>query len=67
MISVGLQHLRLEENPILKMTHLEAASILLVGPTLKRFNDRGNGSLVVFWTWHIDFIFTIVSSYFLVL
>jgi hypothetical protein len=23
------------------MTHLEAASILLVGPTLKKFNDRG--------------------------
>lgn len=36
-----LQHLRVEENPILEMPHLEAASILLVGPTLKRFNDRG--------------------------
>lgn len=36
-----LQHLRVEENPILKMPHLEAASILLVGPTLKKFNDRG--------------------------
>jgi hypothetical protein len=36
-----LQHLRVEENPILKMSHLEAASILLVGPTLKKFNDRG--------------------------
>ncbi|KAH9747829.1 187-kDa microtubule-associated protein AIR9 [Citrus sinensis] len=35
-----LEHLRLEENPILKMPHLEAASILLVGPTLKKFNDR---------------------------
>lgn len=35
------QHLRVEENPILKMPHLEAASILLVGPTLKKFNDRG--------------------------
>lgn len=23
------------------MPHLEAASILLVGPTLKKFNDRG--------------------------
>jgi hypothetical protein len=33
--------LRVEENPILKMPHLEAASILLVGPTLKKFNDRG--------------------------
>lgn len=36
-----LQHLRVEENPILKMSHLEAACILLVGPTLKKFNDRG--------------------------
>lgn len=35
-----LEHLRVEENPILEMRHLEAASILLVGPTLKRFNDR---------------------------
>ncbi|OMO92313.1 hypothetical protein COLO4_17682 [Corchorus olitorius] len=35
-----LEHLRVEENPILKMPHLEAASILLVGPTLKKFNDR---------------------------
>jgi hypothetical protein len=23
------------------MPHLEAASILLIGPTLKKFNDRG--------------------------
>lgn len=38
---IKLQHLRVEENPILKMSHLEAASILLVGPTLKKFNDRG--------------------------
>lgn len=36
-----MQHLRVEENPILEMTHLEAASVLLVGPTLKKFNDRG--------------------------
>ncbi|KAL0305433.1 UNVERIFIED_CONTAM: microtubule-associated protein AIR9 [Sesamum radiatum] len=36
----ALEHLRVEENPILKMSHLEAASILLVGPTLKKFNDR---------------------------
>ncbi|KAL0363622.1 UNVERIFIED_CONTAM: microtubule-associated protein AIR9 [Sesamum calycinum] len=36
----NLEHLRVEENPILKMSHLEAASILLVGPTLKKFNDR---------------------------
>ncbi|KAK9155120.1 hypothetical protein Sjap_002600 [Stephania japonica] len=35
-----LEHLRVEENPILDMPHLEAASILLVGPTLKKFNDR---------------------------
>ena len=39
--SLVLQHLRVEENPILQMSHLEAASILLVGPTLKKFNDRG--------------------------
>ncbi|KAI3495528.1 hypothetical protein L1887_37869 [Cichorium endivia] len=36
----SLEHLRLEENPILEMPHVEAASILLVGPTLKKFNDR---------------------------
>ncbi|XP_052179549.1 187-kDa microtubule-associated protein AIR9 [Diospyros lotus] len=36
----ALEHLRVEENPILEMRHLEAASILLVGPTLKKFNDR---------------------------
>lgn len=39
------QHLRVEENPILKMPHLEAASILLAGPTLKKFNDRGTYSM----------------------
>ncbi|KAK6932089.1 hypothetical protein RJ641_001713 [Dillenia turbinata] len=39
-----LEHLRVEENPILEMPHLQAASILLVGPTLKKFNDRGNNS-----------------------
>ncbi|KAL5197898.1 hypothetical protein ABZP36_001410 [Zizania latifolia] len=36
----SLEHLRVEENPVLEMPHLEAASILLVGPTLKKFNDR---------------------------
>ncbi|XP_022035556.1 187-kDa microtubule-associated protein AIR9 isoform X1 [Helianthus annuus] len=36
----SLEHLRLEENPILEMAHIEAASILLVGPSLKKFNDR---------------------------
>ncbi|KAL2467410.1 microtubule-associated protein [Abeliophyllum distichum] len=36
----ALESLRMEENPILKMPHLEAASILLVGPTLKKFNDK---------------------------
>lgn len=36
-----LQHLRVEENPILEIAHVEAASILLVGPTLKKFNDQG--------------------------
>jgi hypothetical protein len=35
------QNLRVEENPLLEMPHLEAASILLVGPTLKKFNDQG--------------------------
>ncbi|XP_020586552.1 187-kDa microtubule-associated protein AIR9, partial [Phalaenopsis equestris] len=35
-----LENLRLEENPILQLRHVEAASILLVGPTLKKFNDR---------------------------
>lgn len=35
-----LEHLRVEENPILQKAHVEAASILLVGPTLKKFNDR---------------------------
>ncbi|KAL5731675.1 microtubule-associated protein air9 [Ranunculus cassubicifolius] len=35
-----LEHLRVEENPILEMPHLEAASILLIGPSLKKFNDR---------------------------
>uniref|UniRef100_A0A0E0AFR8 Uncharacterized protein n=1 Tax=Oryza glumipatula TaxID=40148 RepID=A0A0E0AFR8_9ORYZ len=36
----SLEHLRVEDNPLLEMPHLEAASILLVGPTLKKFNDR---------------------------
>ena len=31
----------LEENPISEMQHLEAAVILLAGPTLKKFNDKG--------------------------
>lgn len=35
-----LEHLRLEENPILDIPHAEAASILIVGATLKRFNNR---------------------------
>ena len=46
----GLQHLRLEENPILEMQHVEAAAILLGGPTLKKFNDKGGMySLNNFW------------------
>ncbi|KAJ7530247.1 hypothetical protein O6H91_15G086300 [Diphasiastrum complanatum] len=36
----ALEHLRLEENPILDVPHIEAGAILLVGPTLKKFNDR---------------------------
>uniref|UniRef100_A0A0D9WVG8 Ig-like domain-containing protein n=1 Tax=Leersia perrieri TaxID=77586 RepID=A0A0D9WVG8_9ORYZ len=36
----SLEHLRVEDNPLLEIPHLEAASILLVGPTLKKFNDR---------------------------
>ncbi|KAH7307676.1 hypothetical protein KP509_22G071800 [Ceratopteris richardii] len=35
-----LEHLRLEENPISEMEHVEAAAILLCGPTLKKFNDK---------------------------
>jgi hypothetical protein len=31
--------LRLEENPILNAFHVEAQAILLVGPTLKKFNN----------------------------
>ncbi|KAL6577198.1 hypothetical protein OROMI_011474 [Orobanche minor] len=34
----ALEHLRVEENPILMMSHLEAAAILLIGLTLKKFN-----------------------------
>ncbi|XP_078162701.1 outer arm dynein light chain 1 protein isoform X2 [Carex rostrata] len=36
----SLEHLRLEENPILEIPHVEAASLLLVGPTLRKFNNR---------------------------
>jgi hypothetical protein len=36
----ALEHLRLEENPVLERFHVEAQSILLVGPSLKKFNDR---------------------------
>ncbi|CAM6096301.1 unnamed protein product [Calypogeia fissa] len=36
----ALENLRLEENPILDVPHVEAAFMLLVGPTLKKFNDR---------------------------
>lgn len=32
------------------MPHLEAASILLVGPTLKKFNDRGMLVYLTFFT-----------------
>ncbi|XWS66802.1 hypothetical protein CRYUN_Cryun05aG0232000 [Craigia yunnanensis] len=35
-----MQHLGVEEKPILKIPHLEAASILLGGPTLMKFTDR---------------------------
>jgi hypothetical protein len=35
----ALEHLRLEENPILNAFHVEAQAILLVGPTLKKFNN----------------------------
>ncbi|KAH7286153.1 hypothetical protein KP509_33G060400 [Ceratopteris richardii] len=35
-----LEHLRLEANPILDIPHVEAASILVVGETLKRFNNH---------------------------
>lgn len=41
MVTECHQHLRVEENPIMQIPHLEAACILLYGPTLKKFNDRG--------------------------
>ena len=52
-----LQHLRLEDNPILDMPHAEAASILIVGMTLKRFNNRGK-----YFVFHIVF-FLIPTSF----
>lgn len=55
----NLQHLRVEENPILRMPHLEAASILLVGPTLKKFNDRGTMVLSI-----LAFLLVAASYYF---
>lgn len=51
-----MQHLRVEENPILKMPHLEAASILLVGSTLKKFNDRGNLIKIYFAALYIGIV-----------
>lgn len=61
------QHLRVEENPILKMPHLEAASILLAGPTLKKFNDRGTYSMMIWFNIlsvfpFYRFLFVIVLS-----
>lgn len=43
----------MEENPLLEMPHLEAALILLVGPTLKKFNDQGMPNM----------LFTVLRSY----
>ncbi|KAH7366332.1 hypothetical protein KP509_18G073100 [Ceratopteris richardii] len=36
----SLEHLRLEENPISDMEHVKVIAILLVGPSLKKFNNR---------------------------
>lgn len=69
VLTAVLQHLRLEENPILKMPHLEAASILLVGPTLKKFNDRGilwNISVSFLWIWLYFVPWERISSCFLI-
>lgn len=56
-----LQHLRVEENPILKMSRLEAAAILLVGPTLKKFNDRGMSNSYVQLTFGACCLFLLLS------
>jgi hypothetical protein len=59
-----LQHLRVEENPILKMPHLEAASILLLGPTFKKFNDRGISVLLLAsLRYYLTFFFFFFFSY----
>ena len=64
MCLLMLQHLRVEENPILKMPHLEAASILLVGPTLKKFNDRGLWvAQFLFISLHLDCVFPSCPSF----
>ena len=63
-----VQHLGVEEKPILKMPHLEAASILLVGPTLKKFNDRGTITFGIFIYWfrklECVFFFVLCICYF---
>ncbi|PWA66644.1 amino acid transporter, transmembrane domain-containing protein [Artemisia annua] len=41
----NLEVLAASKNPILEMANVEAASILLVGPTLKKFNDIENGKI----------------------
>jgi len=41
------------------MPHLEAASILLIGPTLKKFNDRGMSehlSTAIHFAWLAEFV-----------
>lgn len=38
------------------MPHLEAASILLVGSTLKKFNDRGNLIKIYFAALYIGIV-----------
>lgn len=57
----------MEENPILKMLHLEAASILLVGPTLKKYNDRGMHSevILILSLRYVFFVVVLIDNSFL--
>ncbi|KAI3782565.1 hypothetical protein L2E82_12616 [Cichorium intybus] len=43
---------RLEENPIVEMPHVEPVSISLVGPTLKKLNDRDLSSIEITFAKH---------------
>lgn len=59
-----MQHLRVEENPIMEMPHVEAASILLVGPSLKKFNDRGINKILTCQHNVLSFYFLLVLYWF---